>query len=185
MKEFRKWFFFAFAAFFELIIVQIQFSLDFWFDRSFFFCLLCYFHRSLDCLNLLSINIGAQESEGLWKDFYTVLNELLEKSQNQRECSHVSGFVTNHRSKGEKFREISKKKKKVVESLSLLCFIGNQDEKQTIEICDKIFDILQKRVNPADKKSLEADYIHSLLSNWLFLLTSVSTSHVYDKVVPK
>jgi len=115
----------------------------------------------LDCLKMLAINLGGVESESLWKDFQPILNELIANTQNQRECTYV------------------------VDSLALLCFIGNQDEKQTISILDNFFDIVQKKMNDADKKALETGYVYCLLSNWLFLLTSVSTSYVYDKIVPK
>lgn len=67
----------------------------------------------------------------------------------------------------------------MINTLSIICFIGNIDELKTVEIVNYLKSIwIQKDIK--NKSSL----LNASLKSWNLLLTSINEKKIYESIIP-
>lgn len=110
---------------------------------------------SSDVLALIFITLGA-DSEEIYKDIRTTLEELINNSTNKE----LDGPLIN--------------------AFSIACFIGNPDETTTHTNLDFLHSIFSSDA----KKIASIEATEAALKGWGLLLTTVPKRYIYDFIIP-
>lgn len=106
-------------------------------------------------IDLIFITLGA-ESEDLFVDIYPILYEIINDNYIDQEI-----------------------RSEMINTLSIICFIGNIDELKTVEIVNYLKSIwIQKDIK--NKSSL----LNASLKSWNLLLTSINEKKIYESIIP-